>query len=193
MKIILATTSPYRIEMMKNTGIPFEAKSSNVDEYFDDRPKKPQELVKLLSKLKAQAVAKDCVDSLVIGMDSVTYFQKTILEKPKSYDEAFKRLKAFSGKTHEFYTGITVINTNTHKTYQECVQSKATFRKITDSEIKKYLDEDPRHNTYALGYDPIKHISSSFIKEIIGDPFNLMQGIPLSRIVEIIYKMTGEK
>jgi len=189
MKIILATTSPYRIEVMKNTGIPFEAIGSNVEEYFDDRPNKPQELVKLLSKLKAQAVAENCIDSLVIGLDSVAYFQKKIFEKPKSYDEAFKRLKMFSGNTHEYYTGITVINTNTKKVYQECVKTQIKFRKISDLEIKKYLNEDPRYNTHALGYEPTKYLSSTFIEEYKGNPFNALRGMPISRIVEIIHKM----
>jgi len=193
MKIVLATTSPYRIATMKYTGIPFEARGSNVDEYFNNRPTKPVKLVKLLSKLKAQAVAKDCVDSLVIGMDSVGCFQNKIFEKPKSRDEAFTRLKKFSGSSHEFYTGITMINTNTKKIYQECVKTSVKFRKVLDSEIKTYLDDDPRFNTYALGYDPLTHISSTFIDEIRGNTYNYLQGIPISRIVEMIHKITGEK
>jgi len=189
MKIILATTSQYRIEAMTYTSIPFETRDSQVFEYFEGRPKKPQELVKMLSKLKAEAVAKDCVDSLVIGFDSVAYFQNKILEKPKSYNEAFERLQAFSGKSHEYYTGISVINTNTGKIYQECVKSRIKFRIITDSEIKKYLDSDPNYNRHAFGYNPSKNFSATFIKEIHGSPFNIMRGIPLSRVVEILHKM----
>jgi len=186
MKVVLATASPYRIEAMKFTGIDFEAKSSNVEEYFDGRPNHPEELVKHLSKLKAEAVAKDRQDSLVIGFDSVGFFDGKILEKPKSYEEAFKRLKKLSGQKHDFYTGITLINTKTNEIHQEVVLTRVEFREINEKEIKYYLGEDSDYNTYALGYDPLGHSSSTFIKKIEGDPNNLLRGIPLSKIVEMI-------
>jgi len=87
MKIILATTSPYRRETFGYLGIPFEAEGSNVDESQLER-KNPEELVKNLSKLKAEAVAKNHSDAIVIGMDSVTFFNGQILEKPKSREDA---------------------------------------------------------------------------------------------------------
>lgn len=186
MKIILATASPHRIEAMKFTGIPFEAIGSNVEEKFEGRPNSPEEIVRHLSKLKAEAVAKNCVDSLVIGMDSVGYFRGNILEKPKSYEEAFERLRKLSGNKHEFYTGITMINTKTKKICQEVVLTRAEIRKLTDEEIKKYLDEDKRYKTFALGYDPYAHSSASFIKHLEGDPMNIQQGIPLAKIIEMI-------
>lgn len=186
MKIILATTSPYRIALMKTTGIPFEAKGSNVDEYHSGRPTKPEELVKHLSKLKAEAVAKDCIDSLVIGFDSVGYFDGEVLEKPQSYEEALERLKGLSGKEHEFYTGVTAINTADGSITQKVVKTTIKFRDILEKEIKDYLDNDTNFNTYALGYDPYNGISSTFIDNLEGDPMNLMQGIPVSKVIPIM-------
>lgn len=187
MKIILATTSPYRIEAMKLTGIPFEAKASNVEEKFDGRPNNPEELVKHLSKLKAEAVAKDSPNSLVIGMDTIIFFEGKILEKPKSYEEAFERLKEYSsGKKQELHTGITLINTKTKEIRQEVVKSSVNFREITEEEIKRYLGEDSRYNTYAFGYDPLGHSSSTFIQNLEGDPNNILRGIPTAKIVEMI-------
>ena len=86
MKIILATTSPYRREAFGYLGIPFEAEGSNVDESQFER-KDPKELVKNLSRLKAEAVAKNHSDTIVIGFDSITYFRGKILEKPKSKED----------------------------------------------------------------------------------------------------------
>jgi septum formation protein len=186
MKVVLATTSPRRIEFMNDTKIPFEAIGSDVEEYFEGRPKDAKHLVLLLSKLKAEAVAKKCEDSLVLGMDSAGYYDGKIMEKPKSYSEAFERLKALSGKGHEFYTGLTVINQKTGKVLQECAYTKIKLRKLSDEEIKLYLSEDKKYNTYALGYDPIHGISSTFIENIEGDPHSFMKGIPLSRIIDII-------
>jgi len=184
-KIILATTSPYRIETFGYLGIPFEAEGSKVDESRVER-NRPEELVKQLSKLKAEAVAKNHSDAIVIGMDSVTYFNGQILEKPKSKEEDFQRLKALSGKNHQFYTGIYMVNKATNKTLSKIVTTDVFMRELSDEEINKYLDEDPYFNTYALGYDPIKHISSSFIQRIEGSYYNLLAGIPLETIIEML-------
>jgi septum formation protein len=186
MKVILATTSPYRVAALKATGMPFEARGSNVEEYFDGRPDSPEELVKCLSKMKAEAVAKDCIDSLVIGMDSVAYFQGKILEKPRSKEEAFDRLNRMSGNAYEFYTGVTMIDTKRKKMAQQVVMTVVEFRHIYPDEIRAYLEQDTAFNTYSHGYDPLGHLSASFIKRLGGDPHNVLQGIPLSTIVPMI-------
>jgi len=184
-KIILATTSPYRKETFGYLGIPFEAEGSNIDESQAER-NNPEELVKSLSKLKAEAVAKNHSDAIVIGMDSVTYFNDKILEKPKSREEDFQRLKALSGNNHQFYTGVYIVNTATNKAISRVVITDVFMRKLSDEEINKYLDEDPHFNTYALGYDPVRHISSSFVKRIEGSYYNLLGGIPLETIIEML-------
>lgn len=186
MKIILATTSPYRIEAMKFLGIPFETRASNIDEYFDGRPNTPEALVKCLSKLKAEAVAKTCLDSLVLGMDSVGYFKEKILEKPKSKKEAYKRLRKLSGNTHEFHTGITLINTNTSKVYYESALTVVTLRYLNHKEIKNYLKNSSDYMNHALGYNPLDGLSATFIRSIDGDMNNLLRGIPLATVVEMI-------
>lgn len=184
-KIILATTSPYRRETFRYLSIPFEAEGGNVDESQLERDN-PKELVKNLSKLKAESVAKNHSDAIIIGMDSVTYFNGRILEKPKSREEDFQRLKALSGKKHQFYTGIYMINTGTKKTLSKVIMTNVSMRKLLDEEIKRYLNEDPNFNTYALGYDPVKHYSASFVKEIKGSYYNLLGGIPLETIIEML-------
>ena len=184
-KIILATTSPYRKETFGYLGIPFETEGSNVDESQLER-NDPEELVKQLSKLKAEAVAKNHSDAIVIGMDSVTYFNGQILEKPKSKEEDFQRLKALSGKNHQFYTGIHMIDTGSGKMLSKIVITDVFIRELSEKEINKYLDEDPNFNTYTLGYDPVKHYSASFVKKIEGSYYNLLGGIPLETIIEML-------
>lgn len=190
-KLILATTSPYRIETFGYLGIPFETEGSNVDESLAER-KNPEELVNHLSKLKAEAVAKNHSDAIVVGMDSIVFFEGKILEKPKSKEEDFKRLKDLSGKNHQFYTGIYLIDTTSGKRLSRVVITDVFMREFSDQEINRYLEEDPNFNTYALGYDPIRHISSSFVKEIRGSYYNLLGGIPLETIVEML-KEIGHK
>jgi len=191
-KIILATTSFYRRETFGYLGIPFETEGSNTDESQAER-NDPEELVKSLSKLKAEAVAKNHSDAIVIGMDSVTYFNDKILEKPKSRKEDFQRLKELSGNNHQFYTGVYIVNTDTNKAISRVVKTEVFMRKLSDEEINKYLDEDPHFNTYALGYDPVRHISSSFVKKIEGSYYNLLGGIPLETIVEMLGEIGYKK
>jgi len=184
-KVILATSSLYRREAFAFLGIPFEAEGSKIDESQVERTN-PEKLVETLSKLKAEAVAKNHPDAIVIGMDSVGCLNSQILEKPKSKEEAFQRLKSLSGKNHQFYTGIYMINTGSGKISSKIVKTEAFMRNLSDEEINKYLDEDPYYNTYALGYDPLGHSSSSFVKKIEGSYNNLLRGIPLEIIRETL-------
>jgi len=185
-KIILATASPYRQEAFKFLGLDFIAEASKVDEYTDSRPKDPDDLVKYLAKLKAGAVAKNHSEGIVVGFDSIGYFEDSILEKPKSREEGFARLQMISGKNFQFCTGVHVINVPDGQTFSRVVKTEVSMRELSDNEINKYLDQDPNFNTYALGFDPLGHYSSTFISNIEGSYNNLLRGIPLEVIVEML-------
>lgn len=185
-KIILATASPYRQKAFHFLGLDFVAQTSDVDESFDGRPDSPEELVLHLAKLKAEAVAKHHDLGIVIGFDSVGWFNKQILEKPKSREKAFQRLKSLSGNNHQFYTGIHMINLESGKVVFKVVITNVEVRDLSDFEINKYLDQDSKFNTYALGYDPLENYSSTFVKKINGSYNNLLRGIPLETIVEML-------
>lgn len=192
MRIILATTAPCRKAAFAFLRVPFEAEGSQVDESQKER-KEPEELVKRLSRLKAEAVAKNHQDAIVIGMDSIGYFNNQILEKPKSKEEAFRRLKSLSGNNHQFYTGIFMIDTTSDKHLSRVVKTEAFVRKLSETEIRDYLDEDPYFQTYAMGYDPLEHSSSAFVKRIEGSYNNLTRGIPLEEIIEMLHEIGYEK
>ena len=187
-KIILATTSPYRKEAFRFLGVDFKAEGSGIDESQVDRAN-PEELVKQLSRLQAEAVAKNHPDAIVIGMDSVGYFNNQILEKPKSREEAFQRLKFLSGNNYQFYTGIHMTNPALNKKLSRIIKTQIFMRNISDGEVNKYLDEDPNYNTYALGYDPLGHSSSAFVQKIEGSYNNLLRGIPLEVIPEMLFEI----
>ncbi len=185
-KIILATTSPYRREAFKFLGLNFVVEESGVEEYFKGRPKRPEALVKQLAKLKAESVAKNHSKGIVIGFDSVCWFKNRIFEKPKSRKEAFQRLKSLSGKNHQFYTGIYLIDLATGQKLSRVVSTDVWFRELTVREINKYLNQDPSYKTCALGYDTLGHYSSSFARRIEGSYNNLLRGIPLETIIEML-------
>jgi septum formation protein len=185
-KIILATKSSYRQEAFRFLGLDFISEGSQVQEHSSSRPSDPADLVQYLAKLKAEAVAKNHSSGIVLGFDSVGWFQGRILEKPKSKEEGFARLKTLSGQEHEFYTGVYLINTAKQKTAARVVKTQISMRELNDSEIEKYLEQDPNFNTYALGYDPLGHYSSTFARQIEGSYNNFLRGIPLEIIPEML-------
>ncbi len=190
-RIILATASPYRKKIFDNLGLKYETESSDIYEYFEGRPDNPKELVLELSRLKAESVASDNKDedAIVIGFDSLTFFENRILEKPRDRKEAFDRIMSFSKMKHEFYTGIYLIDLKTGESLCDTVKTDVWFRDIKEHEINKYLDQDPNYTRYATGYDAVGHYSASFIEKIEGNPRNLMGGIPLCRIVQLLEKI----
>lgn len=185
-KIILATTSPYRIEAFEMLGLDFESSGSNIDEKFEGRPNDPQALVSELAKRKAEFVAKNYTDGLVIGFDSVGCFENEVLEKPKDKEDARARLLKMSGKQFQFYTGICLINVENDKKYQDVAITKAFMRELSNSEIERYLTQDQNFKTYALGFDPLGHASMAFVEKIEGSYNNLLRGIPLEKIVTML-------
>ncbi len=186
MKIILATTSPYRKQAFEFLGLDFTAEDSKIEEKFSARPEKPEELVKHLAKLKAEAVAKKHSDGIVIGFDSIGFFNGKILEKPSSREEAFQRLKQLSGKRFEFFSGVHMINASTGKSVSKAVRTEILMRELTKAEIMKYLDQDPKVTTYAHGFEPVHHYSSTFARNIVGSYNNFLRGIPLEVLPEML-------
>lgn len=188
-QIILATASPYRQEAFRFLDLDFIAQWSDIDEYFEWRPDSPKELVLCLAKLKAEEVMKSHNKGIVIGFDSVGLLNWQVLEKPKSRKEAFERLQALSGDKHQLYTGIYMKNLDTGKELSRHAVTNAEMRKLSDIEINKYLDQDSRFKTYALGYDTLSHYSSTFVIRIEGSYNNLTRWIPMETIMEMLFEI----
>ena len=191
-KLILATTSPYRQQAFRMIGVEFTPEASGVDEHSIERPESPEELVLFLAKLKADAVAKKHSSGIIIGFDSIGYFDGSVLEKPKTREEAFQRLRALSGKSGQFYTGNYLIDLESGKTISRVVITDFEMREITNADINKYLDQDPGFNTYCLGFDTLNHFSSTFIKKINGSYNNIVRGVSTEVIMEMLSEIGYE-
>ena len=185
MKLILATTSKFRIKAFRNLGIPFEAVDSKVDEKKFSRDN-PEKLVSELSFRKAKAVAEKYSNSIVLGLDSIGYHNETILEKPKSKYEAIMRLKKLSGNMHLVITGICVINPNNTSPIIKVVKTKVFMRNLSNEEIESYVNNDPNILHICLGYDPEIRLSASFVEKIEGSYQNLLYGMPLETIAKLL-------
>lgn len=182
-KIILASGSPRRKELLTQIGIPFEVCSSNADESLQEQS--PAEAVEELSKRKAEDVASlpQYSGCYVLGADTVVALQDgTILGKPSSKEEAFAMLNALQGNTHSVYTGVTIINTdeNAYRSHTFHVRTDVVVYPMTKQEIRDYIATgEPMDKAGAYG---IQGAFAAYIREIHGDYSNVV-GLPLGALV----------
>ena len=178
MKIILASQSPRRKELLGRMGIrDFETISPNVDEsVFHGLP--PEELVRRLSAEKAAAVAgRAGEDAIVIAADTVVALEGAVLGKPADELDAFKMLSALSGVRHQVYTGVTVCRGGEKQTAHEVTD--VTFRELSEEEIEHYIATgEPMDKAGAYG---IQGYGALLIQGISGDYYNVM-GLPVCRL-----------
>lgn len=183
-KLILASKSPRRREIMKLVGMDFDVVISECDENieYDD----PRDMVSKLSYLKAKAVADtliDGLDHLVIGSDTTVLFNGEVLGKPKDEEEAFKMLRAMSGNTHVVYTGVSIINTKSGKSETFYEETKVEFYEVSDDEINAYIaTKDPMDKAGAYG---VQGLGAFLVKRIEGDYFTVV-GLPIAHLIQVL-------
>ncbi len=190
MKIILASASPRRKNLMDVLGLDFEIKISNCEEIID-KNNNVEDIVMSLSIQKAQAVAKksDC-NCLIIGADTVVSYQNEILGKPKDRDDAIRMLKLLSGNTHSVYTGFTIIRTSDNTTITDYEKSDVRFKELSDDEIINYINtNDPMDKAGAYS---IQGTASSFVESLIGD-YNNVVGLPIYKLSKYLYNSFNVK
>lgn len=176
MRLVLASASPRRKEILAYLNIPFEVIVSDFEEKIDEN-KSLEEEIKRLSKGKASAVFKDNKDALIIGADTIVTINNKILGKPKNKEEAYKMLKLLSGNKHTVITGATLINSIKADTF--AVLSDVYFNELSDNEINDYIATgEPMDKAGAYA---IQGIGSKFIHKIDGDYYAVM-GLPISEI-----------
>ncbi|MGD9761649.1 MAG: nucleoside triphosphate pyrophosphatase [Candidatus Izemoplasmatales bacterium] len=183
MKLILASQSPRRLELIKLLDMEFEAISPNIEE-INDLSLSHEELVMDLAFQKALAVFKLRKDDLVLGFDTLVIINDLILGKPKSKEEAKYFLQTLSGKTHRVLTGCAIITKGYSKSFY--TESKVTFWDVTDKEIDEYiLTKEPMDKAGAYG---IQDHGARFVKSISGDYFTIV-GFPVSRLYQELKKV----
>lgn len=179
MKLILASQSPRRKELLGLLGLPFEIRASNADETMaPDRDIAEQ--VALVSRRKAEDTPRE-ENSVVIAADTIVVCDEKRLGKPKNREEAIKMLRLLSGRTHQVMTGMTVLWQD--KVYSCTEVTEVTFRPLTDREITRYVDSgDCMDKAGAYG---IQGGGALFVQGIRGDYYNVM-GLPVCRLVQVL-------
>jgi septum formation protein len=188
-KLILASSSPRRRELLSQIGLEFEIRTADVDEHI--QADTPAHLVEQLSLRKASAVqpADGEKPAFVIGADTIVALEGTVLGKPADPEDAKRMLRLLQGRSHEVYTGVTIMSylpdgTENHCTYAE--ETKVHFAPMTEAEIEEYVATgDPLDKAGAYG---IQGFCARYISHIEGD-YNNVVGLPVGRLYRELKKM----
>lgn len=180
MKLILASGSPRRRELLGLLNIPFAVKTADIDETMN--PELPAEHeVARVSAAKAQAVAAQCPDSVIISADTIVVYDNVILGKPHSEAQAAQMLRMLSGRTHEVMTGLSVYADG--KADTRVVKTEVTFRDLSEAEIRDYIATgEPMDKAGAYG---IQGRACVFVSHLSGDYFTVM-GLPMCTLYEML-------
>ncbi|MBI3900194.1 MAG: septum formation inhibitor Maf [Gammaproteobacteria bacterium] len=181
--LILASSSPYRRELLARLQLPFEAIAPDVDE----RPlpgESPMTLVERLAVAKARAIGERRPDALIIGSDQVAIYDGAIVSKPGTHAEAVKQLQAASGKKVTLYTGLALLNAGTGRLQSEVIPYRVLFRQLTNAQIESYLHKEKPYN--CAGSVKSEGLGIVLIERFEGDDPNTLIGLPLIRLIRML-------
>ena len=187
-KIILASASPRRQEILKNIGLKFEILVSDADESKIDKNAVPVSIyVQELAMLKALAVAEKLKnkDALIISADTVVYLDGKILGKPKDESDAKNMLKALSGKCHSVFTGVCVMDAKTLKSVCANEETKVYFKELSEERIDDYVrTKEPMDKAGAYA---VQGLGGMLVEKTEGDFLNVI-GLPAKKLFDILEK-----
>ena len=190
MRLILASASPRRREILENISLDFEIIADESEEIMIEG-EKPYDTVKRLAMQKAKNIAagiESGENTIVIGADTVVSIDGKILGKPNDEIEAKDMLLTLSGRINTVYTGLAVIETQSGKEVSDFVSTGVKFRNLSEKEIENYIRSgEPMDKAGAYG---IQKIGGLFVESINGDYFNVV-GLPLCRLGEILSEEFG--
>ena len=175
-QLVLASTSPFRRDLLSRLGIPFETANPQTDE--SPLPgEAPESTALRLSEAKARAVAPVYPQALIIGSDQVAVLEGKVFGKPGSHDRAVVQLRAMRGKTVNFYTGLCLLDAQTGKAQVRGVPTLVTFRDLSDAEIEHYLRREQPYN--CAGSAKSEGLGIALIARMQGEDPNALIGLPL--------------
>ena len=179
-KIILASASPRRKELLEKIGLKFDVEPSDYEEKISPGIE-PHKLAKSLSLEKARLVAENYENALVIAADTFIVIEGEILGKPVTETEARRMLETINGRQHSVITGFTIMDTGNSKAISRSVETKVYIRKLTSKEIDSYVEsKEPLDKAGAYA---IQGLGSVIVEKIEGDYFNVI-GLPLSAVAD---------
>lgn len=184
-QLVLASTSPFRRELLARLGLPFEIANPSLDE--SSLPGESPEATALrLSEAKARAVASKFPDALIIGSDQVACLDGQVFGKPGNHENAVKQLQTMRGRSVNFFTGLCLLNARTGEAHLCGVPTLVTFRELADAEIENYLRREQPYN--CAGSAKSEGLGIAVIAKMEGSDPNALIGLPLIALCDLLRK-----
>lgn len=181
--LVLASTSPFRRQLLEKLGLPFDCAAPDVDE-TPHPGETPRHLVLRLAQAKAQAMAERYPQHLIIGSDQVCLLDGEITGKPKSEENARRQLALASGNVVTFYTGLALYNSATGALQTECEPFDVHFRHLSEQEIDDYVrKERPLH---CAGSFKCEGLGIALFERLEGRDPNTLIGLPLIALCQML-------
>ena len=183
MRLVLASSSPYRRELLKRLRLDFTAHSPDIDESAM-RGEPATALALRLAVAKAAALADRFDDALIIGSDQVALLGGRLLGKPGNHAAAVEQLGAMSGQTVAFHTALCLLNARTGRQQTSLTTVTVAMRQLSQSEIGRYLAAEPAFD--CAGSARIEALGISLVEKITGDDPNALIGLPLIELCRML-------
>lgn len=183
-KIILASKSPRRQELLKAIKLKFTVHPSDFEE--KEHHENPEQLALHNAEGKARDIARHYKNALIIGVDTIGYHDGQILGKPKNREDHRRILEILSSSTHKVITGLCVIDTQDQKSYSTIETTLITMDNLSDKDIETYITSGEGEDK-AAGY-AIQGIGSLFVEKIEGDYFNVV-GLPVFALRKLLNQL----
>ncbi len=183
MRIVLASTSPYRRMLLERLGLPYDVVSPDTNE-APNPDESPVETAERLAAAKAQAVASHRADALIIGSDQVAYMGAERFGKPGTVDNAIAQLKRMRGRSVIFHTGVALLNTATDSLQIRGVPTEVRFRALTDAEIERYVEREMPLD--CAGAAKVESLGITLLEALSGDDPTALIGLPLIALSDML-------
>lgn len=181
--ILLASSSTYRRQLLSRLGLAFEYRAPNVDETANPNETADQ-LVARLAQAKANALTPFYQNTLIIGSDQVAVLEGKIIGKPYTHERAFAQLRAASGKTVHFKTGLCLLNSATGHIQQAVEEFRVCFRPLTNTQIEAYLNREQPYD--CAGSFKCEGLGIALFTSMEGNDPNTLIGLPIIRLVTML-------
>lgn len=185
-KLVLASQSPRRKELLLNAGLSFEIRAADIDEEGVEYKGDPAGFAKTLARLKADHIAGSHPGAWTIGADTIVVADATVLGKPKNREDAINMLGMLSGQSHSVFTGYAVTHPDKGIQVSEAVETRVVFKNLSPEEIHWYADTgEPYDKAGAYG---IQGIGAFMVREITGSYSNVV-GLPVCEVIETLARL----
>ena len=181
-QLVLASTSPFRRELLNRLEISFKTANPQTDESALPG-ESPEELALRLSEAKARAVVPLFPDALIIGSDQVAILDGQVNGKPGTHENATKQLQTMRGRTVNFFTGLCLLDAKTGEAHVRGIPTLVTFRNLSDEEIENYLRREQPYN--CAGAAKSEGLGIAIIARMQGDDPNALVGLPLIALCDL--------